>query len=125
MPQVLARLLAKNSNHNSCRFENTGAGSLTAACGRTEPVDSDRPEDLWDYLADYEEKTGGRAIAVPHNGNLSNGLMFGEVDSDGQKITREYAQKRIRWETLHEMTQIKGDEETHPLLSPEDEFADF
>ena len=87
--------------------------------------DSDRPEGLWDYLAAYEKGTGGRAIAVPHNGNLSNGLMFSDVDSDGQRITREYAEKRIRWEPLHEMTQIKGDEETHPLLSPEDEFADF
>ena len=87
--------------------------------------DSDRPEDLWEYLAGYETKTGGRAFAIPHNGNLSNGIMFSEKDSDGNKMTYEYAQKRIRWEPLHEMTQIKGDEETHPLLSPEDEFADF
>jgi hypothetical protein len=87
--------------------------------------DSPDPEDLWAYLANYEATTGGRAMAVPHNGNLSNGLMFGETMSNGDPMTRAYAEKRIRWEPLHEMTQIKGDEETHPLLSPEDEFANF
>ncbi len=87
--------------------------------------ESQDPEDLWQYLADYEKKTGGQAIAIPHNGNLSNGLMFGEKTFDGKKLTREYAEKRMRWEPLHEVTQVKGDEETHPLLSTEDEFADF
>jgi len=96
--------------------------------GQTMPYsmfDSADPQDLWKYLANYEEKTGGQGIAIPHNGNLSNGLMFGEKTFSGEKITREYAETRMRWEPLHEMTQIKGDEETHPLLSPEDEFADF
>ncbi len=96
--------------------------------GQTMPFsmfDSADPQDLWKYLANYEEKTGGRGIAIPHNGNLSNGLMFGEKTFSGEKITREYAETRMRWEPLHEMTQIKGDEETHPLLSPDDEFADF
>jgi hypothetical protein len=96
--------------------------------GQTIPYsvfDSEDPQDLWAYLADYEASTGGQAIAVPHNGNLSNGLMFGERTSMGKRMTAEYAAKRIRWEPLHEMSQIKGDEETHPLLSPEDEFADF
>ncbi len=87
--------------------------------------DGDNPEDLWRYMANYEDKTGGQAISIPHNGNLSNGLMFGEGMFGGVAITREYAEKRIRWEPLHEVTQIKGDEETHPLLSPADEFADF
>ena len=87
--------------------------------------DSVHPEDLWAYLAEYEEKTGGRAIAVPHNGNLSNGIMFGERMSNGKRMTREYAEMRQKYERLHEMSQMKGDEETHPLLSPEDEFADF
>ena len=87
--------------------------------------DSVHPEDLWDYLADYEARTGGQAIAVPHNGNLSNGLMFGERTSRDKRMTREYAEKRLKWEPLHEMSQMKGDEETHPLLSPDDEFADF
>jgi hypothetical protein len=87
--------------------------------------DSFDPQDLWRFLANYEDKTGGQAIAIPHNGNLSNGLMFGEKTFSGDDMTRAYAEARIRWEPLHEMTQIKGDEETHPLLSPEDEFADF
>ena len=87
--------------------------------------DSAHPEKLWDYLARYEEKTGGQAFSIPHNGNLSNGLMFGEVTAKGGPITREYAEKRMRWEPLHEASQMKGDEETHPLLSPDDEFADF
>ncbi len=87
--------------------------------------DSPDPEDLWDYLSRYEEHTGGRAIAIAHNGNLSNGLMFSERTFGGDRMTREYAEARNRWEPLHETTQIKGDEETHPLLSPEDEFADF
>lgn len=87
--------------------------------------DSMDPQDLWTYLERYEADTGGQAIAIPHNGNLSNGLMFGERTSKGKRMTREYAEKRIRWEPLHEMSQIKGDEETHPYLSPDDEFADF
>jgi hypothetical protein len=87
--------------------------------------DSFDPQDLWRYLASYEDKVGGRAFAIPHNGNISNGLMFGEKTFSGDDMTRAYAETRMRWEPLHEMTQIKGDEETHPLLSPEDEFADF
>jgi hypothetical protein len=83
------------------------------------------PEDLWKYLANYEEQTGGRVLAIPHNGNLSNGLMFAKVDLHGKRLTREYAKSRMRWEPLMEATQMKGDGETHPLLSPEDEFADF
>jgi len=87
--------------------------------------DGGDPEDLWKYLAGYEEKTGGRVLAIPHNGNLSNGLMFARVTLKGKKLTRAYAKSRMRWEPLMEATQMKGDEETHPLLSPEDEFADF
>ena len=87
--------------------------------------DAPSPEKLWDYLAMYEDKTGGRAIAVPHNGNLSNGLMFTDRKFDGSPMTADYAARRLRWEPVHEVTQMKGDEETHPLLSPDDEFADF
>ena len=96
--------------------------------GQTLPFglfDGGDPEDLWQYMAGYEERTSGRILAIPHNGNLSNGLMFSGVDSQGNKLTRAYAESRARWEPLHEITQIKGDEETHPFLSPEDEFADF
>jgi hypothetical protein len=96
--------------------------------GQTVPFslfDGGDPEDLWKYLANYENQTGGRVLAIPHNGNLSNGLMFARVTLKGKKLTRAYAESRMRWEPLMEATQMKGDEETHPFLSPEDEFADF
>ncbi|MCK5483142.1 MAG: DUF3604 domain-containing protein, partial [Gemmatimonadetes bacterium] len=83
------------------------------------------PEDLWDYMADYEAETGGKVLAIPHNGNLSNGMMFDVNDMDGNPLTRAYAETRDRWEPVYEVTQIKGDGETHPLLSPDDEFADY
>jgi hypothetical protein len=87
--------------------------------------DSADPEDLWNYLADYEAKTGGRVMAIPHNANLSNGLMYDTRRLNGKRLTEEYARTRMRFEPLHEMTQMKGDGETHPKLSPDDEFADF
>ena len=87
--------------------------------------DSDEPEGLWQYMATYEDKIGGQVLAIPHNGNLSNGLMFNGKTSAGRRMTRDYAETRSRWEPLHEVSQVKGDEETHPLLSPNDEFADF
>ncbi len=87
--------------------------------------DSTDPEALWSALADYESLTGGRAMAIPHNGNLSNGRMFSPTRNGGQAFDLRYAQQRRYWEPLYEMTQVKGDAETHPLLSPEDPFADF
>ena len=86
--------------------------------------DSSDPEDLWAYMAAYEERTGGSVLAIPHNGNVSNGVMFAET-VNGEPMTRDYAERRARWEPLAEVTQMKGDGETHPLLSPNDEFADF
>jgi len=86
--------------------------------------DSPDPEDLWAFMAGYEEKTGGRILAIPHNPNISNGVMFAET-VNGQAMTRDYAERRARWEPLLEVTQMKGDSEAHPVLSPEDEFADF
>ena len=87
--------------------------------------DSADPEDLWGYMADYEAKTGGHVLSIPHNANLSNGLMYDTKRLNGKRLTAEYAKTRMRFEPLHEMTQMKGDSETHPTLSPEDEFADF
>jgi hypothetical protein len=87
--------------------------------------DSHDPEDLWNYMDVYEKKTGGQVLAIPHNGNLSNGIMFDTQTFTGGKLTREYAETRIRFEPLAEVTQQKGDGEAHPLLSPDDEFADF
>ena len=88
-------------------------------------ADSADAERLWDYLNTYEEKTGGQILAIPHNGNLSNGMMFDVETLAGQPITADYALRRQRWEPLYETTQIKGDGEAHPLLSPDDEFADY
>jgi len=87
--------------------------------------DSDDPEDLWQWMADYETKTGGRVLAIPHNGNLSNGVMFATETLSGKPIDEDYARARARWEPLYEVTQMKGDGEAHPLLSPDDEFADY
>ena len=87
--------------------------------------DSSDPEDLWDWMQRYEDDTGGRVLAIPHNGNLSNGLMFDDVRLNGERIDIDYAERRARWEPLYEVTQMKGDGETHPMLSPNDEFADY
>jgi hypothetical protein len=87
--------------------------------------DSKNPEDLWDHLADFEMRTGGEVLAIPHNGNLSNGRMFALEAYDGSSLTFELAEQRARFEPLYEATQIKGDGETHPFLAPDDEFADF
>jgi hypothetical protein len=92
----------------------------------TAPQGSPNPRDLWKYLANYEEKTNGEILAIAHNGNLSNGIMFPlRAQYDGKKLNKKYVKQRARWEPLYEATQIKGDGETHPFLSPDDEFADF
>jgi hypothetical protein len=87
--------------------------------------DSSDPEDLWKWMAGYEAKTGGRVLAIPHNGNVSNGVMFATETLSGKRINRDYAERRAMWEPLYEVTQMKGDGEAHPLLSPDDEFADY
>jgi hypothetical protein len=87
--------------------------------------DSFDPEELWKWMSNYEEKTGGRLLAIPHNGNLSNGLMFDDVTFTGKPLTKDYALRRQKWEPAYEITQMKGDGEAHPSLSPTDEFADY
>ena len=90
------------------------------------PLGSPDERDLWKWMRFYEEKTGGRILAIAHNGNLSNGAMFPVTDTfTGKKYDRAWAEERSRWEPLYEITQIKGDGETHPFLSPNDEFADY
>jgi len=90
------------------------------------PIGSTDPLDLYKWLENYEKKTGGTALALAHNGNLSNGIMF-PVDAQytGRKLDKTYVQARARWEPMYEATQIKGDGEAHPLLSPDDAFADY
>jgi len=87
--------------------------------------DTQDPERLWDWMEAYEQKTGGRVLAIPHNGNLSNGLMFDDATLTGAPLDRAHAERRMRREPVYEVTQFKGDGEAHPLLSPNDEFAGF
>ena len=80
---------------------------------------------LWDYMDAYEANTGGKVLAIPHNPNLSNGLMFELTGPGGGAMSAQYARRRAAREPVVEATQIKGDSETHPFLSPNDEFAGF
>jgi hypothetical protein len=90
------------------------------------PYGSPNERDLWKWLQSYEDKTGGRILAIAHNGNMSNGTMFPVRDTfTGKKYKTAWAEERSKWEPLYEITQIKGDGETHPFLSPNDEFADY
>ena len=88
-------------------------------------TDSPFPEDLWQWLGRTSEATGARFLAIPHNSNISKGMMFSDTTLRGDPVDVAYARERMRWERLVEVTQIKGDSETHPLLAPNDEFADF
>lgn len=90
-------------------------------------AESDNPEKLWEWMAGFEQKTGGSVLAIAHNGNLSNGIMF-PVETNpatGAPLNADYASARARWEPIYEYSQIKGDGEAHPKLSPDDEFADY
>lgn len=105
---------------------------LTSADGQTAKkflplanYDTMRPEELWRFLRETSVRTGAEFIAIPHNSNLSNGLMFGLTDSDGRPFDAAYARERMTWEPVVEITQYKGTSETHASLSPRDEFADF
>jgi hypothetical protein len=87
--------------------------------------DSDKPEDLWTFLDSYQSRFGGEVIAIPHNSNLSSGEMFATHKFGGAPLTEDWVRLRSRFEPLMEVTQFKGDSETHRILSPSDEFADF
>lgn len=93
----------------------------------TPPAGSPNPRDLWAWLERYEADTGGDVLAIPHNGNLSNGMIFSMTDdfANGAEFDEDYVKTRAKWEKLYEIGQTKGDSETHPLLSPNDEFADY
>jgi hypothetical protein len=84
---------------------------------------SENPEELWKWMDAWEKKTGGRLLAIPHNGNLSNGRMFEMQTFEGKPLSKDWAQQRQRWEPLYEAIQFKGQSEAHPSLSPNDEFT--
>jgi hypothetical protein len=120
-------LVAGNNLHRNVIFREGAAKAGQVVPYTTQaPVGSTDPLDLYAYLESYEAKTGGSALALAHNGNLSNGIMF-PVDKQytGRKLDRKYVESRARWEPMYEITQIKGDGEAHPFLSPDDAFADY
>ena len=115
-----------NMHRNVIYRDDATRAGMVAPFTMAEPYGSQDPLDLYAWLEAYEEKTGGNVLAIAHNGNLSNGIMF-PIDRQytGRKLDKKYIEARAKWEPLYEVTQIKGDGETHPLLSPNDEFADY
>ena len=120
-------LVKGNNLHRNVIFRDNGdrAGQVVPYTTQA-PIGSTDPLDLYNWMENYEAKTGGTVLALAHNGNLSNGLMF-PVDAQytGRKLDKTYVEQRAKWEPMYEATQIKGDGEAHPLLSPDDDFADY
>ena len=115
-----------NNLHRNVVFRDDATKALQIEPYTTmKPLGSDDPVDLWKWMTNFEARTGGDVLAIAHNGNLSNGQMFPIVETFGRKIDRGYAEERAKWERLYETTQTKGTGESHPFLSPNDEFADF
>lgn len=120
-------LVMGNNLHRNVLFRDNGArASMVVPYTTQEPIGSTDPLKLYEWMENYEAKTGGTVLALAHNGNLSNGLMF-PVDAQytGRKLDAFYVEQRAKWEPMYEITQIKGDGESHPLLSPDDAFADY
>lgn len=115
---------SEGNNLHRCVIYREDSSTVSAYLPYSSFQSSD-PEDLWHSLQQYEESSGGRVMSIPHNGNLSNGIMWDTKTLSGKAIDAQYAKKRMRWEPIAEVTQVKGDSETHPLLSPDDKFADF
>ena len=107
--------------------DNADKATMIEPYTTTPPLGSPNPRDLWKWMANWEKETGGKMLAIPHNGNLSNGWMFPLVDNfdKDNPFDDTYLEARSRWEPLVEVSQSKGDGEAHPLLSPDDAFADF
>ena len=120
-------LVTGNNMHRVVVYRDDGdKGSQMVPFTTLPPLGSTNPRDLWKWMEDYEKRTKGRVLAIAHNGNLANGIMFPlEAQYDGKVLDEEYVITRARREPLYEATQIKGDGETHPFLSPNDEFADY
>ena len=115
-----------NNLHRNVIFrDDASKASIVEPYTTMKPLGSDNPVDLWKWMTAFEEKTGGDVLAIAHNGNLSNGRMFPFVEAFGKKLDLNYVTEREKWERLYEATQTKGDGESHPFLSPNDEFASF
>lgn len=120
-------LIEGNNMHRVVMYRDGGERArLMAPYTVTPPMGSPDPRDLWRWMETYEANTNGDVLAIAHNGNLSNGIMFPEnAQWNGRKIDEAYVKARSLWEPAYEATQIKGDGEAHPFLSPNDEFADY
>ncbi|MEP0200631.1 MAG: DUF3604 domain-containing protein [Halioglobus sp.] len=120
-------LVKGNNLHRVVVYRDGGdKGGAMVPYTTMEPFGSTTPRDLWTWLENYEKDTGGDVLAIAHNGNLANGIMFPmSKQSDNKRVDVAYVERRANWEPLYEATQIKGDGETHPFLSPNDEFADY
>ncbi|MEO4043559.1 DUF3604 domain-containing protein [Hoeflea sp. CAU 1731] len=114
-----------NNLHRNVIFRDNGDKASQVVPFTVYAPGSDNPVHLWEWMAAYEDKTGGNVLAIPHNGNLSNGVMFPVEEAFGKQLDSGYAETRAKWERLYETTQTKGTGEAHPYLSPNDEFADF
>ena len=115
-----------NMHRNVILRDNAGRAKQIQPMITAAPIGSVDPMALYQWLEDYESTTGGKAFALSHNGNLSNGIMFpSDTRYNGEPVDEAYAMARARWEPLYEITQIKGDGEAHPFLSPDDEFANY
>jgi Protein of unknown function (DUF3604) len=101
------------------------SGSTAAGIDPIGSDDAPYPEDLWDKLENLSRQTRADFVSIPHNANLSKGYMFSKTTLRGEAISPDYARRRLKWEPLVEATQIKGDSETHPDLTPDDSFAEF
>ncbi len=120
-------LVKGNNLHRNVIFRDNGDKARQVEPYTTYPPGSPNPRDLWKWMDAYEAKTGGQVLAIPHNGNLSNGMMFALVDDfNGRKpLDAEYARTRQDRERIYEATQMKGDGESHPYLSPNDELSGY
>jgi hypothetical protein len=115
-----------NNLHRNVIFRDGGEkASLVVPFTVYPPQGSDNPEHLWEWMAAYEKTYNGSVLAIPHNGNLSSGLMFPVEEAFDKKLDQTYVETRAKWERLYEATQTKGTGEAHPNLSPNDEFAGF
>ncbi|HNN56953.1 MAG TPA: DUF3604 domain-containing protein, partial [Novosphingobium sp.] len=112
-----------NNLHRNVIFRDSGDKVKTVLPASPESLVV--PDKLWDYMDAYEKSTGGKVLAIPHNSNVSNGLMFMMTDPSGGPMSAAYARRRAAHEPVVEITQIKGDSEAHPFMSPNDEFAGY